>query len=141
MGKNLKLPIFILPIDSALGTMTANIEQNAMFSFSDKKNKILRNESGFHTASTLPFSKFYLTGFPKLFFLFSSTTYHQRFSGVSSGYNMETLARNGLICTFHQEQEIFAVSRKIGAIHEIKFPRKIVFWTIRENKFPRKRFF
>ena len=30
-------------------------------------------------------------------------------------------------------EEIFAVSRKIEAIVKIKFPRKIIFWTIREN--------
>ena len=40
-----------------------------------------------------------------------------------------------------QREEIFAVLRKIGAICEIKFPRKIVFWIIRENKLSRKFFF
>ena len=36
-------------------------------------------------------------------------------------------------------QEIFTVSRKIGAIRKIKFPQKIVFWTIHENKLPREK--
>ena len=38
-------------------------------------------------------------------------------------------------------EEIFGVSQKIGAIHEIRFPQKIVFWSIRENKFQQKKFF
>ena len=29
-------------------------------------------------------------------------------------------------------EEVFAVSRKIGGTREMKFPRKLVFWTIRE---------
>ena len=37
-------------------------------------------------------------------------------------------------------EDIFAVSRKIGAIREIKFPRKIVFWTIREKKISKNKF-
>ena len=38
-------------------------------------------------------------------------------------------------------EEIFAVSRKMGVIREIKFPRKIIQWAIRENKFSRKNIF
>lgn len=54
----------------------------------------------------------------------------------------KTKEENKLLCwkRFLQE-EIFVISRKTGAIHEIKFPQKIVFRTIHENKFLRKNFF